>query len=163
MKKSQQFNLTYGRCEKPIKQKDTFCRNCGSLFSDDLFCVNHKSIQAEGVCVICSKPFCKKCGTDVNKIFLCDNHSDLEITEGMVRVFGSTDNVQAQFVTTCLEQAGYHPFLYSRLFNPVADKVAVTAVRNYGKHPIEEQKVLVPFSELLTATKELKKHKFKEV
>jgi hypothetical protein len=163
MKKSQQLNLTCGRCEKPVKQKNIFCRNCGGLFSDDLFCGNHKSIHAEGVCVICFKPFCKKCGTNVNKIFLCDNHSDWEITEDLVRVFGSTDNVQAQFVKTCLEQAGYHPFLYSRLFNPAADKIAVTAVRNYGKHPIEEQKVLVPFSELLAAAKELKKHNFKEV
>jgi len=161
MKKSQQ--LKCGRCEEPIKQKDTFCKNCGGLFSDNLLCVNHKSMKAEGVCVVCSKPFCKKCGTDVLKVFLCDKHSDLEITEGKVRVFGSTDNVRTQFAVACLKQAGYHPFYYSRLFNPVADKVAITALRNFGNHPIEEQKVLIPYSEFINASKELKKHKFKEI
>jgi hypothetical protein len=161
MKKSQQ--LTCGQCGEPIKQKDTFCMHCGGLFSDDLLCVNHKSIKAEGVCVICSKPLCKKCGTDVSKVFLCEKHSELEITESKVRVFGSTDNVRSQFAMTCLKQAGYHPFYYSRLFNPVADKVAITALRNFGNHPIEEQKVLVPFSEYIKASKELKKHKFKEI
>jgi predicted amidophosphoribosyltransferase len=161
MKKSQQ--LTCSRCEEPIKQRDTFCKNCGGLFSDDMLCVNHKSVKAEGVCVICSKPFCKKCGADVLKVFLCDKHSDLEITEGKVRVFGSTDNVRTQFASACLEQAGYHPFIYSRLFNPVADKVAITGIRNFGNHPIEEQKVLILFSEFINASKELKKHKFKEI
>lgn len=163
MKKLRVSKLVCGRCEEPVTQRDTFCRNCGALFSDDLFCANHKSIHAEGVCVICSKPYCKKCGGDVQKVFLCDEHSDLEIAEGMVRVFGSTDNVQAQFATTCLKQTGYHPFLYSRMFNPGADKVSITPVRNWGNHPIVEQKVLVPFSEFMKASKELKKHKFKEV
>jgi hypothetical protein len=74
----------------------------------------------------------------------------------MARVFGSTDNVQAQFVVTTLEQAGYHPFLYSRMFNPGADLVALSRmVRNYGNHPIVEMKVLVPFSELVRAEKTL--------
>jgi hypothetical protein len=163
MKRSQQNKLTCGRCKEPIKQKDSFCKNCGGLFSGDLLCVNHKSIKAEGVCVICSKPFCKKCGADVLKVFLCDKHSDLEITEGKVRVFGTTDNVRAQFASACLKQAGYHPFIYSRLFNPVADKVAITGIRNFGNHPIEEQKVFIPFSEFKNASRELKKHKFKEI
>ena len=161
MKKSQKLKCS--RCEEPINQKDTFCKNCGGLFSDDLLCVNHKSIKAEGVCVICSKPFCKKCGVEVHKVFLCDKHSDLEITEGKVRVFGSTDNVRTQFAVTCLKQAGYHPFHYSRLFNPVGDKVSITALRNFGNHPIEEQKILIPFPEFIKASKELTKHKFKEI
>ena len=163
MKKSKNNLLTCGRCKAPIKQRDTFCKNCGGLFSDDLLCVNHKSIKAEGVCIICSKPFCKKCGAGVLKVFLCDKHSDLEITEGKVRVFGSTDYVRVQFAMACLKQAGCHPFHYSRLFNPVGDKVAITALRNFGNHPIEEQKVLIPFSEFIKASKELKKHKFKEI
>jgi hypothetical protein len=81
----------------------------------------------------------------------------------MARVFGSTDNVQTQFAVTCLQQRGFHPFLYSRLFNPTADKVAISALRNFGNHPIEEQKVLVPFPEVLLAKQELKKHNLKEV
>ena len=163
MKKFQQAKLMCGRCNEPVRQEETFCSKCGGLFSDTISCNKHKSIDAEGVCVICSKPFCGTCGADVNKIFLCNSHSDYEIVEGMARVFGSTDNVRTQFATTCLKQAGYHPFLYSRQFNPGADKVAVTAVRNFGNHPIVELKVLVPFFEVLKAIKELKKHKFKEI
>jgi predicted amidophosphoribosyltransferase len=163
MKKSQVEELVCDRCEQPVNPKDTFCNNCGGIYSDDLFCANHKSAHAEGVCVICGKPLCGKCGSDVLRTFLCDKHWALEITEGKVRVFGSTDNVQAQAVTSFLKQAGYHPFFFSRHFNPGADKVSVSTVRNFGNHPTVELKVLVPFSEYLSATKELKKHKFKEI
>jgi hypothetical protein len=163
MKKSRQSKITCGRCNEPVRQKDTYCINCGGIFSNDLFCIKHKSKHADGVCVICSKPFCNKCGGDTNNVFLCNVHYEYEIFEGKVRVFGSMDNVRAQFASTCLKQAGYHPFLYSRKFNPVADQVAITAIRNFGNHPAIEQKVLVPFSEVLKAAKELKKHKFKEI
>ena len=161
MKKIHQ--LTCSRCSEPVQEQDTFCKNCGGVFSNDLRCKKHTSMKAVGVCVICSTPCCKKCGGDVQKTFLCNNHADLEITEGKVRVFGSTDNVRAQFAVARLKQAGYHPFYYSRLFNPVADKVAITGVRNFGNHPIEEQKVYIPFPEFTDASRELKKHKFKEI
>jgi hypothetical protein len=163
MKKNQKPKLTCGRCKISVQKKDMYCRNCGGLFSDTLYCVKHSSQHADGVCVICDKPYCNSCGAETNNIYLCDGHSGCEIAEGMARVFGSTDYVQVQFAFTCLQQSGYHPFLYSRLFNPVADKVAITALRNFGNHPIEEQKILVPFSEVLSAVKELKKHKLKEV
>jgi hypothetical protein len=149
-------DLTCDRCGQPVREADTYCRNCGALFVDYLRCSVHASVQAEGVCVICSKPFCKECGGDTDKIFLCDPHfAEYEIQEGMARVFGCTDNVQAQFVTSCLKQAGLHPFLYSKLFNPGADFVAITSPRNFGRHPIVELKVLVPFSEVLEARKRL--------
>lgn len=81
----------------------------------------------------------------------------------MARVFGCFDNVHAQYVTTTLEQAGYHPFLYSRMFNPGADLVSISGmVRNYGNHPIVELKVLVPFPEVLRATESLKELGFNE-
>ena len=154
---SLQSDLTCERCGQPVAQNDEFCRNCGALFSDQLRCSVHPSVEAAGVCVICSKPFCKTCGGDANKIFFCDPHfAEYEIHEGMARVFGCTDNVQAQFATTCLEQAGFHPFLYTRMFNPGADLVAVTGPRNFGRHPIMELKVLVPFIEVLKAKKTLK-------
>jgi hypothetical protein len=155
--------LTCGRCNEPVKKKDTYCRNCGGIFSDDLFCIKHKSKHADGVCVICSNPLCNKCGIDTSNVFLCNLHSDFEIYEGMTRVFGSMDYIRAQFASACLKKIGYHPFLYTRKFNPVADQVAITAIRNFGNHPVYEQKVLVPFSEVLEAIKELKKHKFKEI
>jgi hypothetical protein len=154
--------LTCGRCKQSIRKKDTFCPNCGGVFTDTLRCKKHKSIPADGVCVICSTPFCTKCGRDVGKVFLCNRHYEYEVFEGKARVFGSMDNVQTQFASNCLKQAGYHPFLYNRMYNPVADKVSITPLRNFGKYPSIEQKVLVPFSEVLGAMKELKKHKFKD-
>jgi hypothetical protein len=163
MGKSVKSKLTCERCNELVLTKDTYCQNCGGLFSDDLHCTKHKSVPADGVCVICSKPFCINCGGDVNKVFLCNLHFDHDVFEGMARVFGSMDNVRVHFAHTCLKQAGYHPYIYSRKYNPVADKVAITAIRNFGNHPATEQKVLVPFSEVLKAEKELKKHKFKEI
>jgi hypothetical protein len=153
---SQQSDLTCERCGRAVPQQGVFCKSCGALFSDQLRCSKHHSVEAAGVCVICSKPFCKDCGGDTDKIFLCDPHfAEYEIHEGMARVFGCNDNVQAQFVTSCLEQAGFHPFLHSRMFNPGPDFVAITAPRNFGRHSIVELKVLLPFSEVLKAKKTL--------
>jgi len=162
MIESQQSDFSCTRCRTTVTQDDKFCPSCGSLFTDG-FCSNHGSVEAEGVCVICSKPFCRKCGKESEGIFLCDPHWQYEIHEGMARVFGCFDNVHAQYVTTTLEQAGYHPFLYSRMFNPGADLVSISGmVRNYGNHPIVELKVLVPFPEVLRATESLKELGFNE-
>jgi len=148
--------LTCERCSQTVAGVDAFCKNCGVLFSDSLRCSVHPSVEASGVCVICSKAFCKDCGGDTDGIFLCDPHfAEYEIQEGMARVFGSTDNVLAQFVTTCLEQAGFHPFLYSRKFNPGADLVAISAPRNFGRRSIVELKVMLPFSEVLASKQTL--------
>ncbi len=155
---SQQTDFVCTKCQSDASATDTFCRNCGALFSDAIFCVNHGTMTAAGVCVICSQACCKKCGGNKNGVFLCDLHWEYEIHEGLARVFGSIDNVQAQYVTSCLEQAGYHPFLYSRRFNPGAGMIDTwvrVGIRNYGKHPIVEMKVLVPFSEVLRAEKSL--------
>lgn len=165
MKDSEESECSCTQCEATVSEHDEFCPNCGALFTDEWLCANHQSTPAEGVCVICSKPFCKKCGKRSNKIFLCDAHWGYEIQEGMARVFGATDNVQAQHVTTLLKQAGYHPFLYSRIFNPTADLVAVArTVRGYGagNHPIPEQRVFVPFAEVLKAQKTLRELGIKE-
>ena len=80
----------------------------------------------------------------------------------MGRVFGSFDVIQANYVSWCLEQVGMHPLVFSRKFNPNPDKADIWVVRNFGNHPEREQKVMVPFSEVLKAFKEIKKHKFKE-
>jgi hypothetical protein len=156
MAEQNQSEFTCKHCGESVTEADTFCPNCGSLFSDGMVCTNHPGIQADGVCVICSKPFCHTCGKESNRIFLCDPHWIYEIHEGMARVYGSTDNVQAQFATTALEQAGFHPYLYSRSFNPGADLVSLSGmVRNYGRNTIVELKVLVPFREVFGAEKTL--------
>jgi hypothetical protein len=158
MEDSQKSDYSCTQCEAVVSEQDTSCPNCGALFTDGWWCTNHPSTSAEGVCVICSKPFCKKCGKRSEGVFLCDPHWGYEIQEGMARVFGTTDNVEAQRVTAFLQQAGYHPFLYSRIFNPNADLVAVAKiVRGFGagNHPIPEQKVFVPFGEVLRAQETL--------
>jgi len=160
VKKSHRNKLICERCKEPVKQKDSFCPNCGGLFSDDLFCVNQKSVHANGVCVICSKPLCDKCGSEIHKTFLCDKHSVLDIYEGKVRVFGNTDNMKAQLTTTFLKQAGFHPFFYPRNFNP-AFNWSIVGVRGIPNQHVMGFYILVPFSEYLSAIKELKKHKLK--
>ena len=115
--------------------------------------------------MICSKPFCAKCGKRSDGAFLCDKDWGRESQEGMARIFGTMDNVQAQYVTTLLDQAGFHPFLYSRVFNPNADLVSVTKlVRGYGvgNRPIPEQRVFVPFHEVLAGEKILDELGIKE-
>ncbi len=147
------------RCQGPVTDADGFCTRCGALFADGMVCSRHPSVEAEGVCVICSKPFCKKCGALSEGVFLCEQHWRYEIQEGMARVYGCYDNVQAQYVTSCLTQAGYHPFLYSRMFNPGAGAygdIVKSGIRNFGNHPIVELKVLVPFPEVLRAEKTLR-------
>ena len=156
MIENEEDKLTCGECDTVVKGEDTFCANCGAVFKDGIACSVHHSSEADGFCVMCLKPFCKECGMSVNKIFLCDLHSQYETYEGMARVFGCTDNLQAQHVTSCLEQAGLHPFLYSRSFNPGADISHIILYRVYGNHSIVELKVLVPFRELLKAEEVLK-------
>jgi hypothetical protein len=149
---------TCDRCKLPATKADTFCRNCGALFFNGISCLHHPSAAAKGVCVICFKPSCKKCGKKTRAVFLCNLHMDYEIQEGMARIFGTMDNLEAQRVTAFLTQAGYHPFLYSRVFNPPADLVAYAKItRGYGvgNHPIEEQKVFVPLGEVLRAQETL--------
>jgi predicted RNA-binding Zn-ribbon protein involved in translation (DUF1610 family) len=72
--KEEALEFQCSHCGAPATQEDQHCRRCGSLFSEELFCSNHPSVHAEGVCVICSKPFCKQCGKESNRIFHCDAH-----------------------------------------------------------------------------------------
>ena len=157
MGESSDSKMTCGECGEVVRDEDTFCANCGAIFREGVVCSHHSAVGAEGVCVICSQPFCRQCGGLVNKVFFCDPHSAYEVVEGMVRVFGDTDNLQAQYVTRCLEQAGFHPFLYSRHINPGADIARWIPLRNFGRHTIIELKVLVPFREVLESEGVLQK------
>jgi hypothetical protein len=138
-------------CGGTVTAASQFCPWCGSVFTDNLFCPHHPTDAAVGVCVICSQPCCAKCGGETVGVFLCDTHWQYETHEGMARVYGTIDNVQAQYVTSCLEHAGLHPFLYTRHFNPgpgMINSWARAGIRNYGNHTIIELKVLVPFAEV---------------
>lgn len=103
-----------GYCENKIDENDDFCPNCGCLFIDNVYCINHPETVADGVCIICCEPYCSKCGGEVNDKFLCADHAEYEIYQGMARVFGISDESQAQYIEGCLKDGGLHPFIFSR-------------------------------------------------
>jgi hypothetical protein len=143
--------LECSECHEAVVETDTFCPHCGSLFSDTISCKEHPGVRAEGVCVICVKPCCKLCGEITHGIFLCNEHFQYEVVEGMARVHGTTDNVQSQYIAECLEEAGFHPFLYSRMFHPDSGEPAVAMLPNISRSSRTELKLLVPFREVIEA------------
>jgi hypothetical protein len=151
--------LTCEICNNPVKDDDDYCPECGALFIEEVFCDNHNNISAEGVCIICSLPFCKECGTIINNHFLCDHHSNYEIYEGMVRVFGSLNDVSVQYAKSCLEQDGLHPVLFCR-HQPLGGQRFVfslfEAEGDYLGNLVNEIKLMVPFQELIKAEDILK-------
>lgn len=132
-----------------------FCSKCGSIFIDDVQCLNHSDREAEGVCAICHQAYCKKCGLRVNNVFLCDGHSDYEIYEGMARIFGSPDEAQINFIKSCLEKEGFHPFIYNRKATPMhlggSDYSLFRSSGDSRNVVINEIKIVVPCIEVLEA------------
>ena len=145
--------LTCADCGCDVSKNDTFCPECGGIFTPPIYCSTHPGVEAEGVCVICRAGFCEACGSRVNRISLCGIHSTYEIAEGMARVFGSEDNVQTQFVKNCLAQAALHPFFFSRQYNPGPDVSPQFSWRLFPDHNLQELKIFVPFKEVLSAQK----------
>jgi hypothetical protein len=143
------------QCRNEVTKEDHFCRRCGSLFEVAHRCVNHAEREAEGVCIICCVPYCVECGGWVNDLFLCQNHADYEIYEGMVRVYGASDEVNAQYVQKCLEQSDLHPMLSARKASPISgggpDDTLFRASGEYDGHIINEIEVLMPCQEVLKA------------
>ena len=106
------------RCGSDASPQSAWCTQCGSLFNPGVTCATHPNAGAEGVCVLCGKACCRRCGSWVSNVFLCDDHYGCEIREGMAKVYSSPDTLQVKATAALLEQAGYHPFLTSRRFNP---------------------------------------------
>jgi hypothetical protein len=138
-------------CDGLIDESDRYCPHCGAIFEEEVMCAMHPSVSAAGVCVICGAPCCAECGGERGVVFLCSAHEQFEIVEGMARVYGTTDNLQAHYVASCLEQAGLHPFPYSRRYNPGADVAPNIAYYQFGGFTFEEIKVCVPFGEAQVA------------
>jgi hypothetical protein len=138
-------------CDGLIEEGDRFCPHCGAIFEEGVVCAEHPSVAAQGICVICGTPCCEECGGESGVVFLCSVHRHYEIVEGMARVYGTTDNLQAHYVSSCLEQAGLHPFPYSRRYNPGPDVAPYIAYRQFGGFILEEIKVCVSFGEVLGA------------
>lgn len=153
--------FTCSNCGSQVKGDDDFCPDCGTLFRDDVYCINHKNVKAAGACIICCEPFCKNCGLFVNDIrFLCDEHSNYEIYEGMARIFGSSDSMEVEFYKDSLEKDGFHPIIYSRKASPISlgspDYSLFRASGEFDGHIINEYKLMVPCQEVIEAEKFLK-------
>ncbi|MBI9072748.1 MAG: hypothetical protein JEY94_14195 [Melioribacteraceae bacterium] len=144
--------LTCEKCDFELDEKSEYCPNCGSLFVEKT-CANHSDKEAEGTCIICAKEFCPDCGQDVNDKFLCNEHSDLEIYQSMVRVYGSSDSVEIDYLVTLLNQEGFHPFRFDRKANPISlggvDYSLFRASGDYDGHIVNEIKLMVPLNEYL--------------
>jgi hypothetical protein len=142
-------------CENKIDENDDFCPNCGCLFVDEVNCLNHPENEADGVCIICCEPYCPECSGKVNDKFLCADHAEYEIYQGMARVFGISDESQAQYVEGCLKDAGLHPFIFSRKAGPwhmgSGDYTLFRASGEFDGHIINEIKVMVPCQEVIRA------------
>jgi len=118
------------QCENPVKETDPFCARCGAVFDNRLFCSYHHSNEAIGVCVICQQPFCNRCGGKVDEVFFCGPHSTYETREGMARLHWNRATTTLQFITSCLEQAGLHPFIFAdvEVFVPYAEVTQSEAI-----------------------------------
>jgi hypothetical protein len=133
-------------CESALQPENDFCPDCGTLFVDEVKCVNHENENAKGVCVICLEPLCSECGAYIHNVFLCKDDSNYEIYEGMTRVFGSNDSLQVEYIKNCLEQSGLHPYVFSRKTSPIYQ-----VSEEYDLHTITELKLMVPFQEVIKA------------
>jgi hypothetical protein len=148
-------DLVCSRCEQPVQEGTAFCLHCGTPFSDALRCMEHPHEPAAGVCLACRRPCCRACGKHAGDAFLCTRHASYESYEGMARVFGSTDVLQAEHTSGVLEQAGLHPFVFSRARYPRPDVSSFFSFPQVYERTIPEQKVLVPFAEIQEAERVL--------
>lgn len=147
-------------CENEVSKDLDFCPYCGTLFIDDVKCANHTENDAKAVCLICEEPYCKECGKFTGKKFLCSVHQDYEIYQGMAKVFGSSDHVHCNYLADMLKQEGINAFVYVRKTSPISvggvDYSLFRASGEYNGHIINEEKVMVPFHQVLEAEKIIK-------
>ena len=148
-------NHVCAKCNFEADDDSDYCPRCGNLFTENIKCETHSKDKAEGVCVICGKPFCSDCGHSVNNIFLCSEHNGFEMYEGMVKVLGTSDEIQIHFVKNCLEENSFHPFIFSKKSTPMQlggnDQSLINISGSREENIINELKLLVPCSEVLEA------------
>ncbi|NUO80627.1 zinc-ribbon domain-containing protein [candidate division KSB1 bacterium] len=158
--------LVCTHCHEEVQAVDEFCPHCGTLFEPEHVCAEHHSVLASGVCIICAQPWCDKCGSWVHDRFLCRPHNDYEIYEGMARVYGTLDDTMAQYVRGRLEEAGLHPFIFSRMQplhgSRMLANTLVYPMGDYDGHLVYEIKVLVPCQEALEAEQHLREWEFRK-
>ena len=137
-----------GECGGDVSVDDDFCPDCGVLFRDNVFCVNHPSQPALAVCLICKTPLCEDCLKQVGQLCFCEKHVSYDIYEGFARVFESVDGGLAAMAFETIKDAGMHPFYVLRRL-PSATRIGrMSQNTTAGPHFI-----LVPFCEVESAEK----------
>ncbi len=145
-------------CKLEIETDSDYCPRCGTIFIENIKCENHPDIEAEGVCIICTKPCCKNCGYAGKDVFLCNEHDSIEIYQGLAKVYGTVDEIEVHFIKQCLEDKELHPFIFSKKSSALQlgglDQPIINSVINPGKNSVmNEIKLLVPFAEAVEALK----------
>ncbi len=139
-------------CDNEVKEDYDFCPFCGELFVEGEKCKNHNNVDAKGVCIICGEAYCDECGGKVTRKFLCNDHAEYEIFQNMVRVYGTNYAVNADYIKSCLDEAGLHPMVYTRKTSPISlgglDYSMFRSSGDYKGHLINELKIMVPLNEV---------------
>lgn len=144
------------KCRKRVGEADDFCPHCGVIFSGGVVCEKHHRIEASGVCVVCGVPCCDECGAGVNGLFLCIRHSSYEIFQGMVKVYGTHDEADAEIVKSRLNEAGLHPTLFYLKRFGWKSRVEYAVFEEGKSFSSSEIKVMVPCQEVTEAENVLK-------
>ncbi len=138
-------------CGKEVIGDYDFCPHCGSILSEGVFCDKHQHVAAVGVCVVCGVPCCDECGSEVNKTFLCARHVDCEIFEGMVKVYATHEEADAEFTKSRLDGAGLHPALFHLRRSIDRGHVEYEVYARGENFNASEIKVMVPCEEVADA------------
>jgi hypothetical protein len=143
-------------CGKEVKEDYDFCPRCGSILSEGIFCDKHRHVAAVGVCVVCGVLCCDECGSVVNDAFRCAHHVDYEIFEGMVKVYGTHEEADAEFTKSRLEEAGLHPALFHLRRSMDRGHVEYEIYKEGENFNASEIRVMVPCEEVAEAETFLK-------
>ncbi len=141
-----------GNCQHDIATDADYCTNCGGIYIDHLTCSTHGMTQANGVCVFCDKPFCNVCGIWQSNVFCCKSYSEYEIIEQMACLRTSNDVMLIDYITKNLKAHNLQPFVYKHDLRPIVFNNATVAggVSDIIHHH-NEQRIMLPFSEILIA------------
>lgn len=107
-------------CEEIIGNKTDFCPHCGylqvDLLEDDeeIMCEKHNSVEAIGICVICSKPICGDCAIERNGKLFCDNDEHIKMAEDWAIVFTTNTEYEAEMIKANLEGGGIPCMIFSQ-------------------------------------------------
>jgi hypothetical protein len=107
-------------CEEILVAKTEFCPFCGMLQVDileddeEIMCEKHNSVEAIGICVICSKPICSDCAVERNNRLFCDNDEHIKVAEDWAVVFTTNTEYEAEMIKANLEGGGMPCMIFSQ-------------------------------------------------